>query len=275
MAFIYINGNFYEEVDAKISVKDRGFRFGDGVFETVSFNNGKIFRWDLHKQRLDAGLEAIKLDFNTERLESDILKTIQKNGLTSGSARLTITRGEGSRGYLPTYQKISNVVIEAMERPEMNRVDANLCVSKYRKIPTECLPVNYKLSQGLNSTLAKIEAREKNFFESLLLNIDDEIAECASANIFWTRGKKIYTPSLECGALKGVVRSVIKEVSPYKIVEGRFKLKHLRKAEEIFISNSTIRVLPVSEIDGLWKNKKGHKIAHELLGLVEASIARQ
>ncbi len=275
MSFIYINGNFYEEVDAKISVKDRGFRFGDGVFETISFHNGKLYRWDLHKKRLDGGLEAIKLDFNTERLESDILKTIQKNGLTSGSARLTITRGEGSRGYLPTYQKISNVVIEAMERPEMNRVDGNLCVSKYRKIPNECLPVNYKLSQGLNSTLAKIEAREKNFFEALLLNIDDEIAECASANIFWTRGKKIYTPSLEAGALDGVMRSVVKELSPYKVVEGRFKLKDLRKADEIFITNVTVRVLPVSAVEGLWNNKRGHKIAHELLSLVEKEIAKQ
>ncbi len=264
MGFIYINGIFYEDSEAKISVKDRGFRFGDGVFETVSFHDGEIYRWDLHKKRLDGGLEALKIDFNSERVESDLLKTIERNKLTSGSARVTITRGEGSRGYLPTYQRPCNVVIEAMELPKMEREHANICISSYRKIPLQCLPVNYKLSQGLNSTLAKIEAREKNFFEALQLTINDEIAECASSNIFWVKGDKIYTPSLECGALNGVIRQVIMERSPYKIVEVKFKLKDLKKADEIFITNTSIKLLFVDEVEGLWGNKKGYGVSGEI-----------
>jgi branched-chain amino acid aminotransferase len=257
MAFIYINGNFFEEPEAKISVKDRGFRFGDSVFETISFENGKLYRWDLHKKRLEGGLTAINIVFNTERLESDILKTIERNKLQNGSARLTITRGEGSRGYLPTYQKPCNVVIEAMKTLPIERTSATLCVSKYKKIPTECLPVNFKLSQGLNSTLAKIEAHKKGFFEALQLNINNEIAECASSNIFWVSGGKVYTPSLDCGILNGVIRQVILERSPDKIIEGRFTLNDIKTADEVFITNTTIKIMPVSEVEGVWKNTKG------------------
>lgn len=269
MAFIYINGNFHEDSEAKISIKDRGFRFGDSVFETINFRDGRIFRWDLHKRRLEGGLEALKIDFNTERLENDILKTIERNRLTSGSARVAITRGEGSRGYMPTYQKPCNVVIEAMESLPMEREYANLCVSKYRKIPAECLPVNYKISQGLNSTLAKIEARDKGFFEALQLNMKDEIAECASANIFWVKGNKIYTPSLDCGILNGVTRQVVMELSPYKVVEGKFKLKDIKKADEVFITNVSIKMLFVNEIEGIWKNKAGYKISGNIKNAIK------
>jgi branched-chain amino acid aminotransferase len=255
MSFIYLNGNFYEDTEAKISVKDRGFRFGDGVFETISFYDGNIFRWDLHKARLEGGLNALKIEFNTERLEYDILRTIEKNSLMTGFARVAISRGEGSQGYLPTYQKPYNLVIEVMERPNMEREYANLIVSKYRKIPKECLPVHFKISQGLNSTLAKMEARELNYFEALQLNVDDEIAECASGNIFWVIGKTIYTPSLECSVLNGVMRQVIIEKSPYRIVQGRFKLKHIKKADEVFITNVSIRLLAVNEIKDVWKSK--------------------
>lgn len=273
MSFIYINGNFYEEHDAKISVKDRAFRFGDGVFETVSIDNGKISHWNLHKTRLEGGLKALKIEFNTERLESDIIKTAEKNEVKNGSARIAITRGEGSRGYIPTYQKPCNVVIEAMNTPQMNRVSGNLCISSYRKIPRECLPVNYKISQGLNSTLAKIEAKEKGFFDAIQLNIKGEIAECASSNIFWIKGNKIYTPSLECDILSGVTRQVVikkikTEMKDFKIIEGKFKPKALKKADEIFITNSLLKIFFIDEVEGIFKNKKGTKVTEKIKFLI-------
>ncbi len=275
MSFIYINGVFYEDSEAKISVKDRGFRFGDGLFETVAFYNGKIHRWGLHKKRLEGGLDAIKIIFNTERLESDIKKTFEKNGLATGLARLTVTRGEGSRGYLPAEKSTANVVIEAMPRPPMEREHANLCVSKYKKIPLECLPVNYKLTQGLNSTLAKMEAHEKGFFEALLLNVDGEITECTAGNIFWVKGDKIYTPSLECGLLDGTIRNIIIEQSPYKVIQGKFKLKELKKADEVFITNVAWKVLSVNEVEGIFKTSGEHRISADIKALVEKDILNQ
>ncbi len=275
MAFIYVNGNFYPETEAKISVKDRGFRFGDGVFETISFYNGKIFRWNLHKARLEGGLESIKIVFNTERLESDILKTIEKNGLKTGLARITITRGEGSRGYLPAEKSTANVVIEAMPRPPMEREHANLCVSKYKKIPLECLPVNYKLTQGLSSTLAKMEAHEKRFFDALMLNVDGYVSECSAGNIFWVKGKNVYTPRYDCDILEGVMRQVVLDKCPYNVIHGRFKLSELKRADEVFITNVAWKVLSVNEIEGVFKNKKGYKATSEIRNLIEKDISNQ
>lgn len=272
MAFTYINGVFYEDSEAKISVKDRGFRFGDGLFETVAMYNGKIHQWNLHQARLDGGLNALKIIFNSERLESDIKKTFEKNGLKSGLARVTVTRGEGSRGYLPTENSTANVVIEAMPRPPMEREYAKLCVSKYRKIPLECLPVNYKLTQGLNSTLAKMEAHEKGFFEAILLNEKGNITECTAGNIFWVKGNTIYTPCLKCGLLDGTIRHLILEQNKFKVVQRKFKLKELKKADEIFITNVAWRVLFVDEVEDIFQKKKDNKISKAIKALVEHHI---
>jgi branched-chain amino acid aminotransferase len=259
MIYIFINNNFYLESEAKISVKDRGFRFGDGVFETLSFDNGEIYRWDLHKKRLDAGLNAIKIEYNSENLHSNIIKTFERNGLKSGSARVAITRGEGSRGYLPTNEKPCNVVIEVAEKLNISKKPVKICLSNIKKIPAECLPVSYKISQGLNSTLARMEAVEKGFFDCLMLNTKGLVAECSSSNIFWRVGNKIYTPSLECDILNGVMRQVVIEKldnnSDYKLVECKAKPKALRKADEVFITNSSFKILPVEQIEGVYNSK--------------------
>lgn len=259
MAYIFINNNFYLESEAKISVKDRGFRFGDGVFETLDFENGKIYRWDLHKKRLDDGLQAIKIEFNSENLENLIIKTFERNGLNSGSARVAITRGEGSRGYLPTNEKPCNVVIEVAQKPVINKKPVRLCVSELRKIPSECLPVKYKISQGLNSTLTRMEATDKGFFDCLMFNIKGFVAECSSSNIFWRVGNKIYTPSLSCDILNGIMRQVvIEQISNnknYKLVECEAKLSKLKKADEVFITNSAFKILPVELIEEVYSSK--------------------
>jgi aminodeoxychorismate lyase len=263
MSFIYLNGNFYPDTEAKISARDRSFRFGDGIFETISFYEGKLYRWDLHSKRLEGGLEALKITFNTERLEGDILKTIEKNNLTTGLARVTISRGEGSRGYLPTDGITANYVIEAMPRPPMDRESAKLCVSSYKKIPAACLPVNFKLNQGLNSTLAKMDARTKDCFDALQLTINNHVAECASGNIFWVKADKAYTPSLGCDILNGVMRQVVLELLP-QAIQGKFSLDELKTADEIFITNVAWRILPVSEIENIFKNTKGFNFTKEL-----------
>jgi branched-chain amino acid aminotransferase len=259
MIYIFVNNNFYLESEAKISVKDRGFRFGDGVFETLDYQNGEICHWNLHKKRLDEGLKALKIEFNSENLHSNIIKTFERNGLKSGSARIAITRGEGSRGYLPTYQLLCNIVIETAEKPVISKKPVKLCVSNIRKIPSECLPVKYKISQGLNSTLARIEATEKGFFDCLMLNTKGLIAECSSSNIFWRVGNKIYTPSLECDILNGVIRQVIIEKlansTDYELIECKAKLKALKKADEVFITNSSFKILPVEQIEGIYLSK--------------------
>jgi len=269
MSYININGQLLPETEAKISVKDRSFRFGDSVFETLTFRNQRLYRWDMHKTRLERGLSALKIGFDTVILEREILRTLTSNNLINGSARLTVTRGEGSRGYLPTESCKPNFVIEAMNELHMERTTANLCISKYKKIPAECLPVDCKISQGLNQTLAKIEARDKGYFEALQLNMAGEIAEGASSNIFFVKGGKIFTPSLDCGILNGITRQLVLQLSPHKITEGHFTPNDLKTADEIFITNTTIKLLFVDEVEGIFRSNGNHKISQEIKTFLE------
>jgi aminodeoxychorismate lyase len=251
MALSYINGNFYEDFDAKISIKDRGFRFGDSLFETVSFYNKKLFCWELHLKRLELGLKSLKIIFNTEQLESLAYKIINANKIDNGFIRICITRGEGSRGYLPTNAKPPSIIIECNERLPIATEFANLYISDIKKIPVECLPVNQKLSQGLNSTLAKIEASENNCFEALQLTVEGYISECSSANIFWIKDNNLFTPSLNCSALNGTIRQyLINNLNKTSLTlnEGKFTLEDLKTADEVFITNVSVVIMPVKSI---------------------------
>lgn len=245
---IYINGKYFAESEAKISIKDRGLRFGDGVFETIKFVDNKLEHFEKHLNRLNDGLQAIKINFDSNNLEKIIYELIAKNGLNSGIARIMITRGEGSRGYLPTYQTPPSVIIETMPLREMDLTNIKLCVSPYKKIPLECLPVNYKLMQGMNYALAKQEAKEQGFFDTIMLTTDGFISECTSSNIFFEKDGKIYTPSLDCACLRGVMREVIIEENKGKIIEGKFTLNELKTADKIFITNSIIGKVEVNDI---------------------------
>lgn len=259
MSIVSINGELVKEEDASISIKDRGFRFGDGIFDTVRMVEGKIFRPDLYIERISAGLEAIKIKFQTTIIEGEILRLLQANDLPdfNGFARISITRGQGSRGYLPVADIKPNFVIELVPLRDMSQVDGRLCVSSYAKPSMASLPVAVKNMQGLNSTLAKIEAREKGYFDALLLNGDKKICECSSANIFWVKDGEFYTPSLNCGILKGVTRSIVMELLEGEgdlLNQGEYSLEDLHDVDEIFITNSVIGVFPIFEIEGVFED---------------------
>lgn len=263
MSTININGKLIPENEAKISVKDRGFRFGDGIFDTIKVVAGKLYRFDMHMQRIKGGLAALKIDFDTSSLQEEILNTIHYNNIDEGIARISITRGEGSRGYMPTRDMDPNYVIETMSAREMDLFNIRLCVSSYTKPSASSMPVNFKLMQGLNSTLAKMEARETGFFDAVLLNDKGQICECSSSNIFWVKGNRIFTPSLDCGILDGVTRKIVLELYGNNISEGIFTLDDISDADEIFITNSVIGILPVKEVEGIFYNED------EIYGITE------
>jgi aminodeoxychorismate lyase len=249
MTFCYINGKFIKSENAKISLKDRGFRFGDGVFETIKFENSELKYFYKHFTRLCDGLSAINIKPPTtnHQLLTTITNLIQKNNLNTGFVRIMITRGQGSRGYLPTNETPPTIIIETMPERQMDLSNIRLCVSEYRKIPLECLPSNYKLMNGLNYTLAKQEARDKGFFDCVMLTIDGFISECSSSNVFWKKNGVFYTPSLDTGCLKGVMREVFMEENK-GVIEGKFTLEEIKNADEIYISNVLIGFIKVKDL---------------------------
>lgn len=252
MDFVLLNNALIPGDEAKIPVSDRGFRFGDGVFETIRVVAGVPYQFDWHMARLSKGLAAIKIAFDIKPLAAQCRMVLTKNTLQEGLLRIQITRGSGSRGYLPHSHMTPTCVIEALPLPAAPFQPVNLWLSSYEKISPAALPVQYKISQGLNSTLARIEADEHGCFDALMLNHEKNICETASANVFWLAGDILYTPALQCGALEGSVRSAILRLSPWKTQETEAHIDALQKADSVFICNVAWGIVPVAGI----KNSK-------------------
>ncbi len=253
MTKININGKFFDEDQALISVKDRGFRFGDGIFDTIKVINSKPVFFPLHMERIIEGLDSIRIDLSTKNIEQQIYQTIKTNNLKNGYVRISITRGEGSRGYMPTDEVRPNFVIETMKDRRITQTDGSLYVSQYQKPSLKSLPVNSKLMQGLNSTLAKMEANDTGCFDAILLNHNMQICECSSSNIFWfDQHDNLRTPSRDSGCLNGVTRKII--IENFETHEGFYGINSLKTANEVFITNTVIGVFPIYEIKGYFEN---------------------
>lgn len=264
--YLYIHGKILPVKKAVISLQDRGFRFGDGVFETCLIRNGVIYDWNAHFSRLKAGLLAIRIQAEISNLEKKSQELIKKNKIKSGILRIAISRGVGSIGYLPLKGIKPTIIIETLENRTKPKAPIKLMVSSYLKPSPKSLPVNYKISNGLNSILARIESTEKNYFDAILLNEKNQICETSSANIFWIKDNVLYTPHLSCGCLAGTIREKIIKLSKIKIKLVKTKLNDLLKADEVFITNTSIGVLRVDEISKKkFTIKKYSKIFADLL----------
>jgi len=272
MSIVYINGEYCEKSEAKISINDRGFKYGDGVFETFSFYNQKIYQPAAHFSRLMESLKSTKIQYDISNIESITLDLIKRNNLTDGLGRISITRGEGGRGYLPAENCKPSIIMEVMNRPNMKITIADLWLSSYEKIPPRALPVHAKMMQGMNSTLAKMEANENGCFDALLLGSEGQICETSSGNIFWIKGEKLYTPSLDSGILAGTTRDIIIKLSPFEVVEGRYNLQDLSQADEAFITNVAIKILPIANLKPSGKNYTIGSKTEQIRELLEQNI---
>lgn len=248
MNYIRINNKILPQKKALISVKERACRFGDGVFETCRVVSGVIYNYEAHHNRLLAGLEAIKINYDISNLKRKAYKVIKKNNLQDGTIRISISRGIGSYGYLPEKRIKPLLIIETDLAAKRIKNSANLWLSNITKVSLNSLPINYKLSQGLNSTLALMEAKENKCYDSLLLNDLGHICETATANIFWIKNDILYTPSEKCGVLLGTVRQKILDLSPIPTKLVVAKLFKLITADEIFITNTKLGILHISKI---------------------------
>jgi branched-chain amino acid aminotransferase len=282
MEYVSLNGVVLPRAEAVVSIEDRGFRFGDGVFETIHIRDGAPYLWPQHLERLKEGLEACGIGYECGDLRRAAEELLARNAFREGLLRITVTRGVGSRGYLP-FPHLSGhqptVVLETLpytlpSLDDMERQAVTLCLSSHEKISPNALPTRYKLMQGMNSILARMEAERQGHFDALLLSHEGVVSECSAANIFWCIKKTLYTPALESGCLAGVMRERIMELSEYRVCSDRYRLRHLLKAEAVFLSNSAYLVMPVHRLAGYtthW-NASG-KLAKIYRMLIEKDIA--
>src|SRR5262249_9052616 len=136
MAFVIINNRLLPGSEATISIQDRGFKFGDGLFETLRVHRGVPYQFAMHLARLHSGLTALRIDADLTDIPAQCRELLRKNAVEDGLLRIQITRGSGSRGYLPMPETPPSVVIETAPLPQLPRTSLALWLSSYRKIPT-------------------------------------------------------------------------------------------------------------------------------------------
>lgn len=270
---VYLNGNYINSKDAKISVLDRGFRFGDGVFETIRIANSSPYQLNLHLERLKNSMLATKINFAAlPNIKEIISKLIKINKIVNGGARITISRGEGSIGYLPVDNITPTILIETNFGHHNIPKEASLWHSKIIKNSAQSLPVQAKTAQAMNSILARMDANENNCFEALLLNHEGFISEGSSSNIFWIKDEEVYTPSISCDLLPGIMRHSVISICPYKLNQGSYKIENILNADEVFLTNTSWLILPVIEFMPYEKKWKVGKITAQIKDLILKDI---
>ena len=216
---IYIDGEFYEKEDAKLSVFDHGLLYGDGVFEGIRIYNGRVFRLKEHLRRLAYSAKAIALELPIpiSEIEEAVLETIRRNELRDGYVRLVVTRGSGDLGLSPlNCPKATIFIIAALIKlypPEKYELGLDVVTCSTRRMTHGAFSPMVKSLNYLNNIMAKLEASNAGAGEGLMLNEQGYVAECTGDNIFLVKDGKITTPSVSAGALAGVTRGVVFELA--------------------------------------------------------------
>jgi len=256
---VYVDGKFYPQSEAKISVFDHGLLYGDGVFEGIRAYNGRVFKLDRHIDRLFHSAKAIdlKMPHTKEEMANLILETCRKNDLHEGYIRPVITRGKGDLGLDPRKCKSGpSVVIIAQPQISLygRAYDRGLKVvtSSYRRVPPQSLSPSIKSLNYLNNIMARVEANQYGADEALMLDIHGYVSEATADNFFIVRNSTITTPWSSTN-LPGVTRETVLELAPkvgVKTEERLFTLYDVWASDEAFITGTAAEIGPVVEVDG-------------------------
>ena len=256
---IYLDGQFVDEADAKISVFDHGLLYGDGVFEGIRLYGGNVFRLDEHLERFEYSAKAILLELPLDRaqLTAAVCETCRQNNLTDAYIRLVATRGVGDLGLAPWLCPKPSLFIIASKIAlyPKEHYDNGLAIVTVptRRVNPAALPSTVKSLNYLNNILGKIEARQFGALEAIMLNDQGYIAECTADNIFIIHKGEILTPAASQGALKGVTRGTIIDIAKELGVpcrEADLTRYDAWCADECFLTGTGAEVVPVVKLDG-------------------------
>jgi branched-chain amino acid aminotransferase len=258
-AKIYIDGKFYSEANAKVSVFDHGLLYGDGIFEGIRFYNGRVFRLEQHLERLWNSARSICLDIPMTRKEMTeaLLETIRQNHLRDGYIRLVVTRGVGNLGLNPEQCKNPSVIIIvatiALYHEDFYKKGLSIVTVATRRSNPASLNPAVKSLNYLNNVMARIEANLASADEALMLNDAGNVAECTADNVFIIKRSRIFTPPITAGALQGITRSVVFDIAgefDLEVVEADFTRHDIFVADECFLTGTAAEIVPVVKADG-------------------------
>ena len=260
--WVFLNDRFVRREDALVSVFDHGFLYGDGVYETIRSYGRRIFMRDQHLARLRRSADAIGLEIPipdsswTDLLHEAMRRNEVGNDRVDAYLRITISRGEGEIGLDPQLCKRPTVGIMAKElRPSpavLIQTGVSLTIAQTKRNLPEALSPHIKATNFLNNILAKRESIAAGTFDSLLLNWRNELTECTVSNLFFVSQGRVRTPALDCGILDGITRSVVLTLAQeggLPVEEGRYLVEDLLQAEECFVTNTSMEIMPVTRVD--------------------------
>jgi branched-chain amino acid aminotransferase len=239
-----------------VGLSDRGFAYGDGLFETIRVGNGRPLFFAQHVQRLFSGLAQLgfpSLPWDAPALGERCQKVIGENEVAEGVLRLVISRGSGPRGFEPPEDAHPMLFIQARQTPD--KFPKNLSgVCRATLAPWKVDPASplcyVKHLSALDKVLAKQKAKQAGADEALFQNTNGHLTEATSSNLFLVIDGQILTPALHCGLLAGIARRLLLETLPQPIVEAEIPAALLAEATEAFLTNAVAGVRPLAAVDG-------------------------
>jgi branched-chain amino acid aminotransferase len=266
----HVDGDLVPAEEATVSVRDRGFMYGDAAFETLRAYGGTIFEWEAHADRLRRTCEALALDhgFSDADLRGRIRESLAGNDLEDAYVKLSISRGVQPGKLAPGPVAEPTVVVYVAGLPRSGRKDcdgesvwdgpATAAVVETRRIPDAALPAHAKTHNYLNGILARLELGDgdggtdgEDVDEALMRDADSNLAEGATSNLFFVRDGTLYTPSLDRPVLPGITRRIVLELADEEGIptaEASYEPDDLRDADEAFLTNSTWEIRPLEEV---------------------------
>jgi branched-chain amino acid aminotransferase len=253
----YVNGEFVDEKDAKISVFDHGLLYGDGIFEGIRAYNKRIFKLDEHVDRLYESANAIKLKvpLAPDELKGAIIEACRVNKIENGYIRPIVTRGTGDLGLDPRRCDSPSLIIIARHfislYGDIFEKGLKIITCSWRRMPSQCLSPNIKSLNYLNNILARIEANSAQADEALFLDMEGYVSEASADNIFIIKKRVVFTPPTITN-LKGLTRDTAMDLCRKKgltVKEEFFTLFDVYNADEVFITGTAAEVGPVVEVD--------------------------
>lgn len=252
------NGHFFSKEEAVLTHTNRGFKYGDGVFETLRVVKGSIFFWEDHYFRLMASMRMLRMEipmnFTLEHIQDEIIATVRKNNLEQGAARvrMTVFRKDGGL-YIPEDNQVA-YVIEAskMESPFYLFQENHYEVELFRDyFLNKDMLSQLKTTNKILNVLAGVYAKENGYQNCLLLNSEKQVVEAINGNVFLVSGNQVKTPPLKDGCLNGIVRKKLMEIvaadEGLGLLEESISPFELQKADELFITNTISGILPITK----------------------------
>jgi len=256
--YIYIDGNFYPKSEAKVSVYDHGFLYGDGVFEGIRAYNGIVFKLKEHIDRLYRSAHAIMLSIplTKQEMTQAVVDTLRKNQMKDAYIRLVVSRGVGDLGLDPRKCAKASVIViaDTIQCKAINSQEIGITTifSWVKRNPVDATTHEIKSLNYLNSILAKIEANAYGVDEAMCLESNGYIAEGVGENVFIVKNGEIFTPPTSTGALSGITAEVASEIAKglgIKVTITNLTPFMLFTADEAFFTGTAMEMTPIREVN--------------------------